>query len=198
MPKCYQCDKLAIYVVSDQKIPLCLDCYYKFAQINQQQIEMGERQTNFLLDQMDEIMGFQRSGPRFPVRRPPPTVNVGASTFNNINVSNSTVGVLNTGNIHRIDNALTILKSGAEADLGEAIKGLSQAILSSQIGNKEKDEALEILSVLSAEATSPKAKRRASTMKVLWSRLKEIVGMANDLAQAWSNYSPLIFAAFGS
>jgi hypothetical protein len=93
---------------------------------------------------------------------------------------------------------LTILKNGGAAELGEAIKGLSQAILSSQIGNKEKDEALEILCVLSAEATNPKEKKRCSTMKVLWGRLKEIIGLANDLAEAWSNYSPRIIAAFGS
>jgi hypothetical protein len=97
MPNCCQCNKLAIYLVSDQKIPFCLDCYYKFSQINQQQIEMGERQMNFLLDQMDDIIGFPQSGPRFPIRRPPQTINLGAGTFNNINVSNSTVGVLNTG-----------------------------------------------------------------------------------------------------
>lgn len=47
--KCYQCDKPAIYQIGKENIPLCLDCYFKFSQIQQQQIENNEMKWTLVL-----------------------------------------------------------------------------------------------------------------------------------------------------
>ena len=105
--KCYQCFKPAMYQVNNQKIPLCLDCYFKFSQINQREIENNERLINFSFDQMDSIVGFGTSGPKFPPR--PQPVYISGVKMNNISVNNSVVGTINTGSIETVDQSISAL-----------------------------------------------------------------------------------------
>ncbi|OFA15428.1 hypothetical protein A4U49_12945 [Acidithiobacillus ferrivorans] len=95
--KCYQCDRPAMYQIGEQNIPLCLDCYFKFSQIQQQQLESSERMMNYLSDEMAASVGLPPMGPRFPPR-PQPVVVAGAK-LHNIHVNNSVVGTINTGSI---------------------------------------------------------------------------------------------------
>lgn len=91
--KCYQCDKSAMYQVGEQNIPLCLDCYFKFSQIQQQEIENNERMMNYLSDEITASVGLPPMGPKFPPR-PLPVVVAGAK-LHNIHVNNSVIGTIN-------------------------------------------------------------------------------------------------------
>lgn len=193
--KCDQCSNPAMFLVGDQKVPLCLQCNLKLVQMAQIQNDMLERQINFWSDHMDAIVGLPRSGARFPERR---TVNVGGVTMHNINVNNSTVGVINSGSIGTIDAAITVLKQSDDTRLVEALKKLSEAIISSnEIQTDAKNQLLEILSVLSAEATAPKEQRHTTVISALMSRFHELVSLTKDLSALWAQWGPVITSVLG-
>jgi hypothetical protein len=103
-----------MYKVGEQGIPLCLGCYFKYSQIQQREMENHERMLNYLSDQIGFVVGMPAIGPRFPPR-PQPVVVQGAK-LNNINVSNSVVGTINTGSIGMVDQSITALvQTGAPA-----------------------------------------------------------------------------------
>lgn len=149
--KCYQCSSPAMYLVGDQNIPLCLDCYFKFAQIQQQQVENNERMINYVSDQMSIVAGLPPMGPHFPAR--PRPVIVAGTKLNNISVNNSVVGTINTGSIGSVDQSISALIQCGEPALADAIKGLSEAILQSgDLTRNQKNELIESLSVIAYSA----------------------------------------------
>src|SRR5437879_5503155 len=111
-----------MYQVGEQNIPLCLDCYFKFSQIQQQQTENHERMMNYLNDEIAMSVGLAPFGPRFPAR-PRPVIVAGAK-LNNISISNSVVGTVNTGSIGSVDQSISALIQIGEPALAEALKGL--------------------------------------------------------------------------
>jgi hypothetical protein len=192
--KCHQCDRPALYLY-DEKLPLCLDCYLKIVQIANVNIANLEREMNFALDYMDFATGLPRMGPRYPERK---TINMSGLTFHNISIQGSNVGVVNSGHIHSVDIAMTALKADGQQKLFDAFKAISEAVLShTSLDITKKNEVIEILSVLSAEATAPKEKRRTGAMKALATQLKDYLGIAKDLGILWAQWGPTILQAFG-
>lgn len=102
MTQCAQCNKIAIFVVGDGKVPLCIDCYLKL----QQAIELEDRRLkemmNYLTDHIEAAIGLYGILPRFPTSRP--IVRQGPLTLNNININRSTIGTINTGEIKNLDS----------------------------------------------------------------------------------------------
>ena len=122
--KCHQCDKPAMYMVGNDKIPLCLDCNLKHTQISQMQFDNQAQMLNYLSDEIDDSLGLAPSGPRFPPRK---TIHVGGINLHNLKVDNSTIGVLNTGNIESVDVSVTSLQQSGNVQLADAIKELTIA-----------------------------------------------------------------------
>ena len=128
-----------MYQVGEAAIPLCLKCFLKFSQVSQAETENNERMMNFLQDEMAAVVGMPPIGPRFPPR-PRPVVIAGAK-MHNINVSNSIVGTINTGSIGLVDQSISALLQVGEPDLAEAVKALSEAILSNKdLTSNQKNE----------------------------------------------------------
>jgi hypothetical protein len=193
--KCYQCGKPAMYQVGDQKIPLCLDCYFKFSQIQQQEIENNERMMNYLSDEMAFTVGLPSMGPRFPPR-PKPVVVAGAK-LNNINVNNSVVGTINTGSIGTVDQSISALIQCGEPELAEAIKNLSEAILQSgDLTRNQKNELIENLSVISKEAVTPKEARQNTVALSLLEKAMKVTSLANDITEVCQKWWPVLTAVF--
>jgi len=185
-----------MYLVGGENIPLCLDCYFKFSQITQQQLENNERMINFASDQVAEVVGLPPMGPRFPPR--PRPVYVGGIKLNNISVSNSVVGTLNTGSIGSVDQSITALVQLGEPGLAEAVKGLSEAILqSADLTQNQRNELLETMSVLAREAATPPDKRKSAVVKTLLEKAIQITSLANDLTEVCAKWWSVLAAAFG-
>jgi hypothetical protein len=68
-------------------------------------MENHERRMNYLQDEIAAQVGMPPMGPRFPPR--PKPVILGGVRMNNINVSNSVVGTINTGTIGLIDQSIS-------------------------------------------------------------------------------------------
>lgn len=195
MAKCYQCDNPAMYTVGEQKIPLCLNCYEKCKRISQAQIENDERMMNFLLDQANSIVGLPVSGPRFPPR--PNPVQVLGAKLNNIIISNSVIGTVNTGYINTVDNCISVLSQSGEETLADAIKKISDAILQSkELNPTQKNELMEDMSVISEEAIKPKEDRKTSVVRALIAHASQITSLANDITDLCQKWWLIVTAAF--
>lgn len=193
--KCYQCDKPAMYQIGDQNIPLCLDCYFKFSQIQQQQTENNERMMNYLSDEMAATVGLPPMGPRFPAR-PQPVVVAGAK-LHNIHVNNSVVGTINTGSIGTVDQSISALVQSGEPALADAVKALSEAILQSgDLTRNQKNELVESLSVISKEAATPKESRQNTVALSLLEKAMKVTALANDITDICQKWWPVLAAAF--
>jgi len=192
--KCYQCVKSAMYQIGEQNIPLCLDCCFKFSQI-QQQIENSERMMNYLADEMAASVGLPLMGPRF-LPRPQPVV-VAGTKLHNIHVNNSVVGTINTGSIGTVDQSISALVQSGEPVLAEAIKALSEAILQSgDLTRNQKNELVESLSVISKEVSTPKEARQNTVALSLLEKAMKVTALANDITDVCQKWWPVIVAVF--
>jgi hypothetical protein len=185
-----------MYRVGEQSIPLCLDCYFKLSQINQQEIEGHERMMNYLSDQIASSVGMPPMGPRFPPR-PKPVIVAGAK-LNNINVSNSVVGTINTGSIGTVDQSISALVQVGEPELAEALKALSEAVLQSgDLTRNQRNEVVEALSVIAKEAATPKETRQNTVAQSMLEKAMKVTALANDIGEICQKWWPVLVAAFG-
>lgn len=185
-----------MYQVGDQNIPLCLDCYFKLSQIQQGDLENNERMLNYLSDEIAAQVGMPPMGPRFSPR--PQPVHVGGIKLNNISVSNSVVGTINTGSIGSVDQSIPALVQLGEPALAEAIKSLSEAILqSADLTRDQRNELVEIMSVLAKEAATPKEARRSTVAQTLLDKAMKITSLANDITDVCQKWWPILVAAIG-
>jgi hypothetical protein len=184
-----------MYQIGEQSFPLCLNCYFKFSQIQQRQIENGELMMNYLSDEMSASVGLPPMGPRFP-SRPRPVVVAGAK-LHNIHVNNSVVGTINAGSIGTVDQSISALVQGGEPTLAEAIKSLSEAILQSgDLTQNQKNELIESLSVISKEAATPKEARQNTVALSLLEKAIKVTALANDITDVCQKWWPVLLAAF--
>jgi hypothetical protein len=185
-----------MFLIDDNNVPLCLDCNTKLQQMVAAQNAEHERQLNYLSDEMDAIVGIGPIGPRYP-ERPQPVILQGG-TFNNIKVTDSTIGMINTGQLHQVDTAISVIGQQGDPQLAETLKALTDLIVAADgLGDEGKKEAIEILSVLGSEATLPVEQRRNSIAKPLLERLREVVGDAANIATITQAMIVIIAGAFG-
>ncbi len=104
--RCYQCPKPAMYGVTEQNVPLCLDCWHKWQLTWHMQFLQNAAMMNQAMDDMDSISGISTGG-RIPVTALANAMQK-RHVYNNIRISNSTVGVLNTGDLAKIDAVITL------------------------------------------------------------------------------------------
>ncbi len=157
---------------------------------------MIERELNYISAEMESITGIPNILPRYSERRT--IIHTGGVILNNIHVSNSEIGVLNTGTIGNVDATVTVLKSEGNSELASAVAALSEAVIkSSQIANDSKNQILELLGALSEEAVVPKEKRKPSVAKALLTELSGILGGVSVLAELWGKAKTLFEQLLG-
>jgi hypothetical protein len=198
VPRCQNCPKEAIVGIGPRgDVPLCLDCYGKWSNIQQQAIENHEREINRLAEEVDLVTGMPGFTPRYPPR-PPRTVLQGDVVLNNIRISNSNVGVVNTGSIRSIDSAIGVLKAEGSPKLADLLRTLTESIAAApDMSDDHRTSALQDVSVLAAEAATPQQRRRARAMKGVLLDLSAILGGVASMTQIWQVASPLLHKLFG-
>jgi hypothetical protein len=188
-----------MYLVGPEgkEVPLCLDCNLKHTQMLAIQNEQLEREMNFLTDYIESTAGVPRILPRFP-RKQTKIIQGGTVTLNNIHVSDSNIGVLNTGNLEMVDSAITVLGQDPETrEVSAAISRLANAVAqSNELSPDKKDETMEILSTVASEATAPRGKRRNVVVRTLLGALPTAIQTAASVLQIWHEVGPIITAFF--
>lgn len=121
---------------------------------------------------------------------------------NGIIISNSNIGILNTGEIEDIQsisvNITSLSESGAH-EVAEAIKQITEAVSkSSDLAATNKSMVLEQLEELSEQALLPAENRsKPGILKAIISTLATTLGAAGGLAEVWSTWGPAIQKFFG-
>lgn len=199
--KCFNCEKQAIYYTPENH-PLCLDCYHKWQDIADRRTAYLESMLNYLNDEIRySFLGGEppRLKTHLPVRT---TVNQGDIHMSNINISGSTVGMLNTGSIQDVKNIdinITSLISSGHTEVAEALKKITEAIAESQeVSDEKKSEMLDQLNELSGQAAVPPDKRATpGVIKAVLGSLATGLGAAGGLAKVWSMTGNVVCAYFG-
>ena len=177
-------------------VPLCLDCYIRYVDVHQRQAEALQRQMNYLVDEVDVIVGLGPSGPRFP--EPQRAVFVGGVTLNNFTISNSQVGVINTGTVENVDATVNVLRSGGNDDLALALTELVQAVLSTdELPPQSKNRAVELLNELGEQVVAAPEKRRSAVVMAVLADVGSILGGAASLVVLWDKFYAVVGPLLG-
>lgn len=196
--QCQQCGRNALYLFGPgNNIPLCIDCYGKLMAIEFRRMEELERQQDRIEAEMNAMVGFDFK-PRVPPRQRP-VVLAGNTVLNNIRVSNSQIGVLNTGTIGSIDNAVGLIRESGAPQVAKSLQAIAEGLAAdSTLGHEKRDVALELLSGISTEAATPTPRRRTAVARALIVDLAQILSGAAATAQLWVQYGPVIEDFFRS
>jgi len=199
--QCYHCTKPAMFLFGGDEgeggMPLCLDCQMKVQALLTQRLENDERAMNYLGAQIESTVGLPGLVPRFPQRQHPTTIHTGDLVTNNLHIKDSSIGVLNTGTISSVDNAVGTLYSSGDAAAADAFKGFTEALVGlEEADSDQKNQLLELVSMLSAEATLPASERRKAPMRALIAEVANITSGVAALAALYAQFFPAIQALF--
>tara|TARA_R110000765_G_C18788998_1_gene592318 strand:- start:19 stop:627 length:609 start_codon:yes stop_codon:yes gene_type:complete len=197
--KCDQCDRPVLYQHSSGA-KLCLECFHKAQEIERWQSDAYFRQSlinmamlNKAEDDMHAIVGFSLPSHRIPVEQ------IALAGFNNskmtnIHISGSQIGVLNTGDLAKIDAVVTLTQGTDVEELGRAIQQLTEAtITSSEITDEQKREIGELLAGLSDQVAGKRSKPMA--MQIL-KGIEDRASGINGIVDLVRNVGVLITALF--
>jgi hypothetical protein len=128
---------------------------------------------NQAMDDMDEISGISLGGGRIPVAALAGAMKSG-SVYNNIRISNSTVGVFSTGDLARIDAVITLTKDTDVEAIGETLKNLTQTIIDTRdIDHNAKRELVELIQSLAEQVVGSQGARKPSVIMTLVRGIEE-------------------------
>lgn len=160
---------------------LCLDCYSKLMQAQAIQFEQNARLINFCVDHMESVVGLPGLSPR--IAMPKPIVHTGDMTLNNIDVRDSVLGAINTGEVERLDVALSNVRVGGNRKLAVTLKQLTQSILDAEdITDDQRTEMLEAMSYVAQQAVLPAAERQKSLGRRVVATLAKLLNASGSLA----------------
>jgi hypothetical protein len=180
-------------VGSTNATPLSLTCSAILEQIQTMQFLKSAAMMNDANHQMDMMTGFG------PPHKPIPVAEIAramtkASTFNNIHITNSKVGVVNTGNLARINAAIEITKGQPTEEFGARLKDLTEAITNTAEGNDETKKVLAELTKAIADQVLVERSPSRAVIGALFDRLVStstglttILGAAEQLKHAWQS-----------
>lgn len=120
----------------------------------------------------------------------------------NINISNSTVGVLNTGeirNVESISTHISLLSESGNAQVAEALKQITQSVVQSEeLTNVQRAEVLEQLEEVSKQAPlSPEKRVPSGVLKAILNGVATTLQSTANLAKIWTTWGPDISKYFG-
>lgn len=189
MAECNQCGKPAVVAVGGS--PLCVACYYKLQQAMRLRDIMLKEEMNFLMAQAEAMTGLYGISPRYEM--PAPVIQQGPMNFHNIKVDRSVVGAINTGEVQRIDVALSHISLLGNEELHGALSQFTEAVIASTaISPESKNEILEQIAAIASESLLPKAKRRPGVVKAILAAVSGAVSTIADLASLWGKLEPLL------
>jgi hypothetical protein len=170
-----------MYQVGEENIPLCLSCFS--VQHHMQNIDFlkNAMMQNNSMDDMDMMTGISLGGGRIPVAEFSKAIQR-SPTLNSIHVSNSQIGVLNTGAIQKIDAAITLSQGSDAQQFGQLLKEFTELVISTEnLSSSEKNEVFELTEAVAEEVVG---KRRILMITALLKSAKEKVGGVLALSNA--------------
>ncbi len=199
MAQCTQCNNNALY--NWQGHLLCLNCYHKIKQIDYVDYIKAATAANHAIEELDYMAssyGVVSNSPKHQIPNFPQFLQQSnPMTYQYINVQNSSVGAINTGNIENIDVSMSNLMNSGNANIAENIKAFTEAIIdSNKLNDTNKNELLEQLSFISTQIIQKKEKRRNGLVKPILEGISGSLQGSAALIEIWDKLYPLISPFF--
>jgi hypothetical protein len=177
-------------------LPLCVDCNLKFQQAQALIHQRHATMVNFLLGEAESVVGLPGLYTRMEIPKPT-NIRTGPMTFNNITVSKSVVGAINTGSIQELDVAMDQVRVGGYPEVAGALKLITQAVLDAQdLTPKSKNEILEHLSFVGTQATLPQDNRHKAVGCTVLETVERLLNASASAAALWPMAKPYLAALF--
>ena len=152
---------------------------------------MAAAQYNVIQEQLSAGTGGLMPPKRIII--PPPPSSGDNYTFNNISVTESNIGAINTATAANIDASITIMQNQGNNELAVAITELTQAIIDSkEIEQAAKNEIAEQLQFLVAQVTAEPSNRSLGLVKGILIGIRNTISTATSLLTIWDKMEPLI------
>lgn len=149
---------------------------------------------NLAAAQMDDVTGYISPTPRMQV----PDMPRAPITYNNINVDNSVVGAINTGEAQKIDVNLTVLEQAGSRQAHDALSNFTQTVIDNQeLDTAKKNEVLELVRAITDQSVAKAEDRKPSVIKALCTQVTSIAGAVGAVATAWQHAEPIVKSLFG-
>ncbi len=144
---------------------------------------------NSLRDHMDMVTGV-RTFDRTQIPLPPRPIQGGSVVLNNIRIENSTVGVINTGDVKSIDSVVSAVKAKGNDKLALGLRDFTEAVIGDQsLPQQSKNEVLSQLAFLSQQVIAEQ-KESPSVMGAVVSGIERAINLSASLVTLW----PLLHA----
>ena len=119
-------------------------------------------------------------------------------TLNNLSISNSQIGVLNTGTIHNVDATVSVLNSDVSSDLAQTLIDFANVIASdSNLANEAKNQALELINEIGQQALAPVEHRKPAVTRALLAELGTIISGVVGLVSLFDRYKEALALVLG-
>ncbi len=199
---CEHCQqKPAIASVGD--VAICIDCmrsYQEALWFRSRSMYLDFARHAALMNHIQADMDSNYAGilpPTPPIRILPLPIEEGDVNLTNISIDRSTVGVVNTGNVQRLDAAISLLQTDDNKELRESLTRLSEAVLASRsVSAIDKDEIVQHLSFLAQQTVESKESRMSYLVKQAVTRVRQLVSVSADLLTLWQVVEPALDHAF--
>ena len=131
------------------------------------------------------MVGLPDSSPKISI--PQPIIHQGQTTLNNITVSESVLGSINTAQVKQIDVAMDNIRVGGNSDLSDQLKTFTQSVINSNDLQADfKKELIESLSFIASQFACQQSMRKSTILMSVLSRMGEIVNTVTSLAPLWA------------
>jgi hypothetical protein len=171
--------------------PLCVEHHLMMQQAAYLQMSQIAAHVNFLEEEIARGTGYILPPNRIEIPRPPFLGD--RLTLNNINVSKSTIGAINTGTVQHLDASITLLERRGESQIAAAVKELTQAIVdSNEIDASAKNEIAEQLVFLIAQVGAKSEERSIGIARSVLAGISSLLGHTASLVTLWDKLRPLI------
>lgn len=182
MKKCTQCGNNAMYENNGHL--LCLNCFYKFKSIEQQEMVNLLHYKNFLMESMERSVGMPGILPKHKVPQPPPIFQ------HNVSINNSTVGVVNTGYIESLNVNLSDIATGNK-ELANKMIEFTEKLIEERFSPDTKNEILEQIEYISRQLAG-KEQPKKSIIKSILASIPTLISSSESLLNIWATISKMI------
>ena len=199
MEMCSQCEtRPAMYERNGYF--LCLSCYSKHESLQQSRNQSLRQLNADLTENMAWTIGLT---PNPPQRQNLQSIHahINNPIFNSMNISNSQIGMLNTGsinNVRNIDISVSTLVQSGQKDIAEALAKLTEAVVANQeIHDAQRTELIDQLETISAQAALSPENRKTGIIKPILTGMINGMSAIGALSKAWSMFGHTVCSYFG-
>lgn len=195
MVTCAQCPRPALYWTGDANSspPLCLHCYAVFDEICSRKFLFSAAMLNQANDDLGSFSSALSSPNRIPVAELANAMNKN-NIRNNINVANSNIGMISTGDFSKINATIDVSMGSEREEFGARLKDAVEIIINNKdVDDKLKRDLVGILRAIADESyrDEPNSKVITALFDGLFSYVEKFAGITSaveKLLDAWQRY----------